>query len=284
MKINWNFVDLMKKGRELYINDIRFRDFFKEIINLKGYEKILDVGCGIGTIPRLIYKIYKNMVQVFGIDIDPNIIKWGQKYWGKPENIHLLQGDVYTLNFPKNEFNIITSFGLLEWLENPMRALDEMIRVKIEGGKFITLIIEKSKFKKLPIDKKDAYFYTEYLKGVKKMGCPIENEGDYVQELFLNRGIISNRYEYTFEYKAKITEKLIKLWEGAFTQSNYMKFIKSTMEFYFQFLKCVGWTNEKFINYLKEELSLEKRIEFLREHLGEDMIQKTTMVILESNK
>ncbi|MFX0133762.1 MAG: class I SAM-dependent methyltransferase [Candidatus Hodarchaeota archaeon] len=282
MKINWNFIDLMKRGREIYIKDKKFRDYFKKIFNLKGYEKILDVGCGIGTVPRLIYKIYKNVNQIFGIDIDPNLIKWGQTHWGKPENIHLLCGDVYDLEFPKNEFNIITSFGLLEWLEHPLKALDEMMRVKKEDGRFITLVIEKSKYEKFPIDKEDSYFYKEYLKGVKKMGCPIRNEGDYIQELFSNREINSKRYQYIFEHKIKITERLIELWEGTFTKASYLKFIKSSMDFYFQFLKSVGWKNEEFIKYLKDELSMKKKIDFLKHHLGEDMIQRTTMVILVS--
>ncbi|NVM02161.1 MAG: methyltransferase domain-containing protein [Candidatus Helarchaeota archaeon] len=282
MNINWNFVDLMKKGRENYINDRKFRDFFRKIINLKGNEKILDVGCGIGTVPRLINKIYKDVNQIFGIDIDQNLIRWGQKHWGKPENIHLLHADVYEIKFPKNEFNIITSFGLLEWLENPLNALDEMIRVKKEEGRFITLVIEKSKFEKFPINKQDSYFYNEYLKGVEKMGCPIENEGDYIQSLFSNRGISTKWYKYIFEQTTKITERLIELWDKTFNKSTYLKLIKSSMDFYFQFLKSVGWTIEKFTRYLEDELSMKKRIEFLQQHLGEDMIQRTTMVVLDS--
>ncbi len=284
MKINWNFADLMKRSRENYIKDSKFRDFFKKIIKLKNQEKILDVGCGIGTVPRLIYKMYKNAYQIYGIDIDQNLINWGQKHWGKPENIHLSYGDVYTMDFPRDEFNVITSFGLLEWLENPLNAIDEMIRVKKKDGRFISLVIEKSKFEKIPIEIEDSYFYSEYLKGVEKMGCPIKDEGNYIQNLFSKFELNSERYEYIFEQKTKITEKLIDLWEKTFNKSAYLKLIQSSKDFYLQFLKNVGWTDEKFNRYIEEELSFNKRIKFFRQHLGEFMIQRTTIVVLESWK
>lgn len=280
MKINWNFVDLMKRSRGEYVKDKEFQAFFKKIINLQSYKKILDVGCGIGTIPHLFYRIYKDSIEIYGIDLDPNLIKWGQTHWGKPHNINLLQGTVYDLNFPDDEFDIITSFGILEILETPLEALDEMIRVNKRDGKFITLTLEKSRREIYPIREVDSYLYQEFLAGLRKSGFPIENEGKHIQEVFLKRGIRTKHHEYCFESKGIITEKLIELWERGFTDQTYKKFVLSSMDFYYQFLREVGWTREKFLKFVENYSSVKKMTDFYREYLGEEMIQRLFMVIL----
>ena len=281
MKVNWNYAKLMKKGREGYIKNKKFRIFLKKIIDLKGTERILDIGCGIGTVSRLLIKIYKNLNQIKGIDLDSNLINWGRKHWGKPENIDLMVGDVYNLQFDENEFDVIVSFGLLEWLKEPLKALDEITRVNKNGGKILTLVIEKSTFEKLPKDKNYDNFYNEYLKGVKKFGCRIENEGNYIQGLFSKRGLKTNRNEYVFEYKTKITEGLIEMWEKSMTEENYIEFIKSSVDFYYQFLKKIGWERDEFEGYLKEKLSFKNIMDIYKENIGEEMVQRTKMVIID---
>jgi demethylmenaquinone methyltransferase/2-methoxy-6-polyprenyl-1,4-benzoquinol methylase len=183
LKVNWDFIELMKRGREGYINNRKLQQFFKEKISMVETNKILDVGCGIGTVPRFLTKVYGKSLQIFVIDLDQNLIEWGQRHWCKSENIHLSQGNVYELDFPAKDFDIITSFGLIEWLDNPLIALNEMMRVKKSGGKIITLVLEKGKYERFPVNKKDQEFYREYLEGIKKLGYPIENEGQYIQDL-----------------------------------------------------------------------------------------------------
>ena len=284
MEINWNFIELMRKGRETYINNKTFHEFFEKNCDVKVNDKILDVGCGIGTVPRLLYKIYQKSIKIYGIDLDPNLIKWGQKHWGKFENIHLAQGNVYNLDFPSNEFDIITSFGLIEWLDEPLIALDEMIRVNKPNGKFITLVIEKSKYEKFPINRNDQEFYKDYLKGIKKLGYPIENEGKYIQDLFLKREFETISYEFLIENKTVISTKLLELWEKAFNQTNFLDFAGNSMDFYFQFLEKVGWTKERLLDFIEKEFSLENVLEFYRAHIGEEIAQHETIDILESTR
>ena len=284
MKLNWNFVELMKKGREVYINSKSFQEFFKDKAGIKDNDKILDVGCGIGTVPHLLNKIYGKNIEILGIDLEPDLIRWGQKHWGNRENIHLSQGDVCNLNFSTNEFNVIISFGLLEWLENPLTGLNEMIRVNKSNGEFITLVIEKSKFEKFPSKEQDQEFYKDYLKGIKKLGHPIKNEGNYIEGLFSKRDFNTSSFEFLIENKTIITTELLELWEKTYQQESLSDYIKTSSDFYFQFLKQVGWTKTRLIKYLDEEFSLEKIIEFYREHLGEEMGRRETLVLLKSSK
>jgi ubiquinone/menaquinone biosynthesis C-methylase UbiE len=281
-EVNWNYADLMKKGREFYIENRKFRSFLKNIIDLKGIENILDVGCGIGTVPRLLLKINKNINDITGIDIDGNLIEWGNKHWGKKKAIKLYEGSVYSLKFNNNTFDLVTSFGLLEWLKRPLDALEEIIRVCKQNGTILTLVIEKSKFEKLPEDINYNRFYEEYLKGVKEFGCPIENEGKYIQDIFHSRGLKTMRYEFIFESNFPITEKLIELWEKSMAEEQYLDFTKKSMEFYFQFLKKIGWSSENLQEYIKDNLSFKNMLDLYKNNIGEKMIQKSTMVILKA--
>jgi len=44
MEINWNFIELMRKGRETYINNKTFHEFFEKNCDIKVNDNILDVG------------------------------------------------------------------------------------------------------------------------------------------------------------------------------------------------------------------------------------------------
>ena len=167
-------------------------------------------------------------------------------------------------------------------MDKPLIALDEMIRVNKPDGKFITLVLEKNEYEKLPVNKKDQEFYKEYLKGIEKLGYLIENEGTYIQDLFSKREFITTRYGLLIEYKTPITTKLLELWERSFNKEVFLELASNSMDFYYQFLKEVGWTKERLLKYIEEELSLRSVIDFYRAHLGDDMIQRETISVLES--
>lgn len=282
LQVNWNFIELMKKGREGYVNNRTFQQFFQEKIQIRDADRVLDVGCGIGTVPRLLNRIYGNTIQIYGIDLDQNLIEWGQSHWCNFDHIHLSQGNVYELNFPAKDFDIITSFGLIEWLDKPLIALDEMIRISKPGAEFITLVLEKSKYEKLPANNKDQEFYKQYLSGIEKLGYPIENEGKYIEDLFLKREFITSRHAFLVEYNTRITTKLLEAWERSFNQEGFLDFVNNSVDFYFQFLQEVGWTKERLSKYIAEELSLQSILDFYRPYIGEEMVQRETIIILES--
>ena len=56
---------------------------------LRGNEKVLDVGCGIGTLCKNISPLLNKGGKIIGIDIDEELIDYGKDNWGKAENIML---------------------------------------------------------------------------------------------------------------------------------------------------------------------------------------------------
>lgn len=119
-----------------------YQDAYKRldlvIKELKEYEFHLDIGCADGYFTKTYLKKYPNTIG-YGIDLSDVIIK---------NSPNLLQGDIYDLPFPDKSFDLIHCGELLEHLEEPQKAINEMRRVLNKNG---TLIITT------PNEKADNY-------------------------------------------------------------------------------------------------------------------------------
>ncbi|TGZ81930.1 S-adenosyl-L-methionine-dependent methyltransferase [Ascodesmis nigricans] len=98
-------------------------------------SKVLDVGCGPGTISIDFAKRIPNG-HVTGIDYSDSVIATAQSAasQSKISNVTFAIGDVYKLDFPDNTFDIVHAHQLLQHLEHPEEALQEMRRVTKPGG------------------------------------------------------------------------------------------------------------------------------------------------------
>ena len=99
----------------------------------KKAEKILEIGCGEGT---KLNKIAPKESLSYGIDISPLAIKLGRKQF---PNIKFTELDAVKLPFKDNFFDLVYSAFTLEHLQNPQKAIKEMIRVCKIKGKIIFL-------------------------------------------------------------------------------------------------------------------------------------------------
>lgn len=88
-------------------------------------SSVLDVGCGEGfTLDRLYReKIGKNLE---GIEYLDTAIKIGKKIH---PHITLTKGDIYTLPYKDNSFDLVLCTEVLEHLADPKKALKELVRV-----------------------------------------------------------------------------------------------------------------------------------------------------------
>lgn len=90
----------------------------------------LDAGCGLGYGTAILARA--GAAYTSGIDIDEETIPRAVELFGDAANFGL--GDLLSLPFPRDAFNLITCFEALEHLADPERALDELDRVMMEGG------------------------------------------------------------------------------------------------------------------------------------------------------
>lgn len=99
---------------------------YKNLISiLKPGIKVLDVGCGTGSISKDIAKIVGENGKVVGIDNTENFIISGKESYKSATNLELIHVDLFDFN-PKEKFDLIVSARTLQWLSNPKEALVKM--------------------------------------------------------------------------------------------------------------------------------------------------------------
>jgi SAM-dependent methyltransferase len=95
--------------------------------------RILDVGCGPGTITA----DFADRVpqgQVTAIDTAPEVLGQAASLTRGRDNLHFTTGDVYALDYPASAFDVVHAHQVLQHLGDPVAALREMRRVCKPGG------------------------------------------------------------------------------------------------------------------------------------------------------
>lgn len=106
------------------------KDLTIKLLELQGSESVLDVGCGNAF---LINKIKLNYpkIEIVGIDIIKDqmvsIVKKG-------EDFSLVLGDAMKLPFADNSFDRVTCTAVLQYLPNPLSAIQETYRIVKDRG------------------------------------------------------------------------------------------------------------------------------------------------------
>lgn len=101
--------------------------------HLKPHMKILDVGCGPGTITAGLAR-YVPDGRVTGIEPRQEIIDQARAQAGDQANVEFATGDVYALDYPDDTFCVTHAHQVLQHLGDPVKALKEMRRVTKPGG------------------------------------------------------------------------------------------------------------------------------------------------------
>ena len=108
----------------------------QENIQLKPGMSFLEIGCGRGRVSAMLAKFGVN---VTGLDISSEAITLAKKIF-KKNNLKgsFVCGDVESLPFSSNKFNLVFGGGVLEHVENTQKAFGEVFRVLRRKGKLIT--------------------------------------------------------------------------------------------------------------------------------------------------
>ena len=105
---------------------------------LLGAERVLDAGCGPGTITRTIAQALPQGC-VTGVDREPRYIDYARSKAASEhiDNIEFAIGDAFNLPFESGQFDVLWSKHVLHWLNERGAALREFKRVVRPGGRMI---------------------------------------------------------------------------------------------------------------------------------------------------
>jgi len=111
--------------------------FYFSVLQPEDSNTIIDIGCNTGDAERLLLREYPNVGRVVGIDndhkrYDKALIKWQRD--GKPPQIELKLANALDLPFPDAYFDRALCVETLEWVKEPLKALQEIRRVLKPNG------------------------------------------------------------------------------------------------------------------------------------------------------
>ncbi len=108
-----------------------------ELLNIRGGEKVLEVGVGTGL--SLTY--YPRNCNVVGIDFcEPMLEKAKRRLRQYPlPHIQLLKMDAMKMSWPDNSFDAVFAAYVISAVPDPDQVISEMIRVCKVGGKIVLL-------------------------------------------------------------------------------------------------------------------------------------------------
>lgn len=115
----------------------RFKEELCKIIPTQA-EKILDAGCGTGTLTAMMKRTH-SLSEVHGIDIDDTVLTIARKKFERnSQHIILHQGTILQLPFENNSFDAVFGCLVLHHLNTQQKqeAIKEIFRVLKPGGIF----------------------------------------------------------------------------------------------------------------------------------------------------
>lgn len=106
----------------------------REMLGISTGDRVLDVGCGPGNFSRNFAREAGDGGLVVGVDASATMLAAAVKAGGAA-NLAYVRGDACALPFADAVFNAVCCFAALYLIEQPMIALDEIVRVLAPGGR-----------------------------------------------------------------------------------------------------------------------------------------------------
>lgn len=140
--------DQYSKNNALQYN---FALAFLSKVSFNNHTRVLDLGCGDGVITNEIAKIVQ-ISCVIGTDISSQMISHASNIYKNQDNLRFIQMDA-SKNIFYNQFDIITSFNCLHWIQDQKKVLQGIANAAAEGAQIALLFSHKKSLYHLVLDK-----------------------------------------------------------------------------------------------------------------------------------
>ena len=111
----------------------RAAEHVRKIVPAGRFRRALDAGCGTGVCcPALAERAQ----QVIGLDLSFGSLRTAASLFA----VTTCQGSVLQLPLPSNTFDLVFCWGVIHHTSNPVRALDELVRVLEPGGTLVLAV------------------------------------------------------------------------------------------------------------------------------------------------
>lgn len=111
----------------------KFLETLFDLDPLKNYQ-IADIACGGGTLTYHLSEIFVNSKFTL-VDYLDDALKIAQDINKEFREASYVQDDIYLLNSqPDNFYDIVFCWQTLSWLDEPQKALDQLVRITKPGG------------------------------------------------------------------------------------------------------------------------------------------------------
>ena len=129
----------LKYLREHWWDDV-FTAFLKETLRPRPGNRILDVGCGIGTGEVSIGRLHLSQIQLFGVDLVFAHVKTARETTaGINQRAHFAVADGRRLPFANGAFDSTYCVAVLQHIPDTAAAVREFARVTRPGGRVVAV-------------------------------------------------------------------------------------------------------------------------------------------------
>ena len=110
---------------------LRLRTWERERLRLVEGERLLDVGCGLGEAALALAHDLGGTGEVVGVDTSAEMLRVARANAGAAKcKVHFRVGDACALDEPSGSFDAVRSERTLQWIADPLAAVEEMVALK----------------------------------------------------------------------------------------------------------------------------------------------------------